>query len=111
MPISLRSRKPATATRSSSISASPLRRPSSPTSSTTSTTPTSTFRQSRERLHGSVLKTRGYDNERTCEYCTQSACRCLTQVQPARRRSRLPSGPRIDGDHVFLLRLPEVVGL
>src|SRR6266851_4259781 len=109
MPISPRSRMPATATRSLSTSASPLRPPSSPTSSTAS--PTSTSPQSRKRLHGSVLKTRSYDNERAYQYFTQSACRCLTQVRPARRRSRLPHRSRLDGDHVFLLRLPEVVGL
>src|SRR5216684_5978962 len=111
MPISPRSRMPATATRSLSTSASPLRPPSSPTSSTASTTPTSTSPQSRKRLHGSVLKTRSYDNERAYQYFTQSPCRCLTPVRPARRRSRLPHRSRLDGDHVFLLRLPEVVGL
>src|SRR5258708_14712938 len=111
MPISPPSRMPATATRSLSTSASRLRPPSSLTSSTASTTPTSTSPQSRKRLHGSALKTRSYDNERAYQYCTQSACRCLTQCPPARRRSRLPRRSPLDGDHVFLLRLPKVVGL
>src|SRR5258705_6027263 len=59
MPISPRSRMPATAMHSLSTSASPSRPPSSPTSSTASTTPRSTSPQSRDATaHDNTLNER-----------------------------------------------------
>src|SRR5258705_11445924 len=111
MPISQRSRMPATATHSLSTSASPSRPPSSPTSSTASTTPRSTFPPSREADLPSYLESKEHDHDYAFQHRSKSAYPRAAQVRPARRGSRLSYRPGLDGDHVLILRLPEVVSV
>src|SRR5258708_24335133 len=111
MPISPPSRLPATPTHSWSRSAWPSRPLSSPTSSTASTTPRSTFPQSHEATAHDHAIEKDYDHDHDCQHLSQSASSRAQQVRPARGGSRLSGCPRLDGDYVPLLRLPEVVSV
>src|ERR1700731_1008336 len=108
MTTSLRSRPRDTETRSWWTSVLPSPRPSSPTSSTASTTPTSTSPQPHKRLHNQDQR-KDYDDEHACKRHPESVCRDIAQIRPARGGSRLPLHSRLDGDHLPVLRLPEVV--